>query len=134
MAKTVLTQSDLNTDDFYVENKQVRIYPKLPTPTEYLCLFVSGKANANSSNEIYRKLYVQGNYGYIHLDFRPVTVSGNVNIATLPTNAPTPSATLEVQTFDGGNVWIDKDSRKIYASGLTTGQRYTVNIPGYFNV
>ena len=71
------------------------------------------------------------NLGIIHLDFKRTTTA-NGTILTLPSAAPTPINTLKVQTWDGGNVFIDAGARAVQCSGLSANRRYIIDLVGFF--
>ena len=53
-------------------------------------------------------------------------------LLTLPSAAPTPIATLEVQTWDGGNVYIDAGARTVQCNGSSANRRYISDLVGFF--
>lgn len=78
-----------------------------------------------------RKLQLLGKFGKMHLDF---TAQAEKCFFDLPADAPVPLALIEVQTHDGGTVWLGPGQRKVRSGNLTVGQRYIVDLTGFFNV
>lgn len=106
----------------------------LPITSHVATLLDGAKPSVSGhTNQTFRRtLYLQGSFGYIHLDFVAQGAQGDV--AALPATAPTPIGLLEVQTYDGGYVYVDPNSRIIKGGNLTRGTRYIVDIIGFFNV
>lgn len=69
--------------------------------------------------------------GTLHIDF---TFKKGGHIFNLPADAPVPNGLLEVQTFDGGTVFIDAKSRSVMCTRLTANTRYVVDLKGRFNL
>lgn len=128
--RIVLTPQDLASEDFVVMNNKVHIQM---TRQELVAKWV-GQATGGAANrpEWRRSFTVQNGYGQIHLDFKLKSGSGG-EIAKLPDDAPTPVRLLEVQTNDGGTVWLDPQQRTIKGGGLKPNTRYIVDLVGYFS-
>lgn len=85
-----------------------------------------------TNNNARRRLFLQGSIGYLHLDF---TYKGRDKAAVQIFNlngAPKPNGLIEIQTFDGGSIWIEDNANVVNCSGLTNGQRYIVNLVGFW--
>lgn len=126
--------TDLYDDDFEIVNGKLRTRKLANTyPLSYATTKdrVSTWNPVDYDNDERHKLRVVNGFGKIHLDFKAVTnVDGS--IFKLPPNAPKNLDLIEVQTHDGGSIWIDKGSKMIHASGLKAGTRYIVDIIGFF--
>ena len=75
-------------------------------------------------------------WGTMHLDVRPLkTIAKGVLIGRLPVNAPKPSTLIEVNAIGSGGtvgqVYITTDG-EIKANDLAQGQRYVVDLTGYY--
>lgn len=120
------------SNDFIIDDNGL-IHKRLNI-SKYYCNWGSGYQAANSGNEQERRLCtIADSLGIIHLDFIK-TSSNNGYVATLPANCPTPLSLIEVQTWDGGNIWIDGGSRNIACGGLSTNRRYIVDLLGFFRI
>lgn len=90
----------------------------------------TGNARGQDGNENRRVLQVSSvGMGIIHLDMQ-ITRTGT--IATLPSDAPTPTSLIEMQLGDG-SIYIDGGSRNIIATGnVQLNKRYIVDMVGFF--
>lgn len=80
-----------------------------------------------------KRLQVKDGFGLLHLDFFARTANLGVNGTwRLPENSPTPKSLIEIQTYDRGTIWIAANSRVIRWSGLTSGNRYIVDLVGFW--
>ena len=75
-------------------------------------------------------------WGTMHLDVRPLkNIASNVIIGRLPVNAPKPSTLIEVNAIGSGGkvgqIYITKVG-EILANDLAQGQRYVVDLNGYY--
>ena len=140
MAKIVLTPSDLSAEDFKVTKDTdggsiIRINNDKPITSYVAHRPATSVATFTDTGTDRHTLWLNGNFGYLHLDFTcrktQCLVGDNFN---LPNSAPTPKGLLEVQTRDGGTIWLTRNARNIRWSGLTVGQRYIVDIIGFWNV
>lgn len=74
-------------------------------------------------------------FGKLHLDIKMTQNSGNGNvIATLPANAPVPSALLETAVDASNNsIYVEPNSRNIKGWGVTgNNKRYIFDIIGFW--
>lgn len=79
------------------------------------------------------KMQTWGKYGKIHLDFTYLGNNANGGLLfTLPSNAPLPIGLVEVQTHDGGSIYLDNKSKLVKAGVLTKNTRYIVDLIGFF--
>lgn len=78
-----------------------------------------------------KKLTVQNGMGVLNLDI--IKVGGGDIIGYLPANAPLPTFQVSEQTRDGGVVTLNAKSRTISSTGLQNGQRYIINVVGFFS-
>lgn len=141
MTKIVLTTSDLDANDFRIGRdsdggKIIQLNPNAGNIVSYDANNPgSSIATFANSDGARRRLTMNGPFGYLHLDFTArVTARKNNSGFYLPSNAPTPRSLLEVQTRDGGTIFIRAGSRNIEWDGLTVGQRYIVDIIGFWNI
>lgn len=79
-----------------------------------------------------RKLQIKDGFGILHLDFTARVASNTNGAWTLSTTSPTPVSLVEVQTYDKGTIWIEPNTRIIKWSGLTSGNRYIVDLIGFW--
>lgn len=79
-----------------------------------------------------RKLQIKDGFGILHLDFTARTASNTNGAWTLPTTSLVPVSLIEVQTYDKGTIWIEPNTRIIKWSGLTSGNRYIVDLIGFW--
>lgn len=134
--KTVklVTETDLYTDDFEIVDNKLRTRKLANT---YPLLYATNKDRISTWNPVdynnneRHKLRVVNGFGKIHLDFKAV-VNVDGSIFKLPSNAPRNLDLIEVQTHDGGSIWLSEDSKVIHASGLKAGTRYIVDLIGFF--
>ena len=128
MATKILTPADLS-DDFIVapDNKVHRV----KSIKFYTGVYGSNTLSGSNDDEWRRRLTLSDNLGIIHLDFKR-TNTANGTVLTLPSAAPTPISTLEVQTRDGGQVYINAGARTVQCSGLAANRRYIVDLIGFF--
>ncbi len=103
------------------------------------------------NNDFAGRTYIMtlGAFGLVHLDF---TTSNNPQkfdvIGNFPDDAPLPTHLVEVQTFDGGTVFLGQGKRFnnkgkelawagdgyiLIGSTLQANQRYVLNMFGFFN-
>ncbi len=120
-----------------IEQNMVPVQEFLSYPSgEFVGTFSAQVEMWNSAN-FRRVLTVTNGHGNIHIDCKgkggtyaygsPETI-----IMELPSNAPTPVTTYEVQLFDGNSVWIQQGERYIRSSHLDDGVRYIFDIWGDF--
>lgn len=134
--KKVIRPEDLHHDDFVIEHNKVRVLKKL---TQYKADFAADTNTITTNNVLdyenpnRRQLTVLDGMGKIHLDFKMVKNSGSkLALFRLPDNAPRCLELIETQTHDGSSVWLDAGGRIIYGNGLRAGQRYILDIIGFF--
>lgn len=128
----VVTPTDLGHG--FTFNPSTNKYDVACPITSHVATLLNGArplTSGHADQTFRRTLYLQGRFGYIHLDFVAQVTNGNV--AVLPAGAPTPIGVLEVQTHDGGNVYINANDRTIQGGSLTRGTRYIVDIVGFFS-
>lgn len=107
-------------------DNQVREWVATYDPVQATIMDANNEKGANR-----RKLQLLGKLGKMHLDF---TAQADKCFFDLPADAPVPLALIEVQTHDGGTVWLGPGQRKVRSGNLTVGQRYIVDLTGFFNV
>lgn len=131
MVVKVITPNDLHTDDFAVRNGKV---VAVVTRQNFTGTWASGVSPWNNGplEAQRRAITIQDGLGIVHIDFKRTSGTGGL-ILTLPANCPTPSKLIEAQTWDGGSVWLDANSREVQSSGLTANRRYVVDLLGFFN-
>lgn len=105
-------------------DNQVREWVATYDPTQVTIMDANNEKGANR-----RKLQLLGEFGKMHLDF---TAQAEKCFFDLPADAPVPLALIEVQTHDGGTVWLGPGQRKVRSGGLTVGQRYIVDLVGFW--
>lgn len=133
----VIQPTDLHTDDFSISNGKVRavknvekynlVYEGASVFTDHI-----GRTS-DAGNRLY--LQVSDGLGKVHIDGKAVTAVSNRVIARLPANAPTPKNLVEVGVYVGeafGSVWINANSRDVYASGIPVGKRIVLDLIGFF--
>lgn len=132
MVVKVITPNDLHTDDFAVRNGKV---VAVVTRRNFTGTWARGVAPWNNGplEDQRRAITIQDGLGIVHIDFKRTSGTGGL-ILTLPANCPTPSKLIEAQTWDGGSVWLDANSREVQSMGLTANRRYVVDLLGFFNV
>ena len=132
----VVQDLDFHDDDFLIEGNKVRTRKVGKT---FKLEFASGKdvvtTNnvADYENQNRRQLTVLDGMGKIHLDFKMVVNAGTRRaLFTLPANAPKNLELIETQTWDGSSVWLDANSKVVFGNGLKAGQRYIIDLIGFF--
>lgn len=139
--KTLVTAPDLHTDDFEIQQGKVRVINQRAKYTgTWSRGFGSGTRSASTT--AHRYCLIQDGWGQIHVDFMRLTRTasqlnqsrGGDIIMRLPAECPTPTDLIEVQLFDGGQVWIDAGSREVKVKNehANTNTRYIVNLSGFF--
>ena len=132
MTTKILTPADLSDDFIIAPDNKVH---RAKSTKFYTGLISSNTIISTSSSDTWkRRLTLSDNLGIIHLDFqRSVDNLSTVGtILALPPDAPTPVNTLEVQTWDGGYVFIGAGSRSVQCRGITANRRYVVDLIGFF--
>ena len=144
MATKILTPADLSDDFIVAPDNKVYCVKSTSTSTSTSIKFYTGVSNStinifsSSSNDDWkRRLTLSNNLGIIHLEFTrsefPTGTSTVVSeVLTFPSDAPTPINTLEVQTREGGSVYIEAGTRTVLCKGLTSKRRYVVDLIGFF--
>ena len=80
-----------------------------------------------------RYLQVVDGIGKFHLDFMPKKdISGITNIFALPAGCPRPNDLVEVQTHDGGSVFMTAGATVIQGLNLKANTRYIVDLLAFF--
>lgn len=133
----VIQPTDLHTDDFNIANGKVRVVKnveKYNLNYESATVFVDhiGRTN-DADNRLY--LQLSDGFGKIHIDGKFVVGVFNRIIARLPANAPVPKSLIEVGMYIGdtfGSVWVNPNSRDVYARGFPTNRRIVVDLIGFF--
>lgn len=111
---------------------------KLETVAEYVLALndtvVSQEKMGNPENR--RKLYIQGMFGKLHLDFVYIGADKGKgqNLFSFPIGTPLPNGLIEIQTFDGGAIWVGDNQNIVKGGGLTNGVRYVVDLIGFWRV
>ena len=136
MAITFLQPSDLNEDHF--EIKQGKVCAKRKSSKFTLNWAISKDIVANHHPRDYdnpsrRYLQVVDGIGKFHLDFMPKKdISGITNIFALPAGCPRPNDLVEVQTHDGGSVFMTAGATVIQGLNLKANTRYIVDLLAFF--
>ena len=132
----VVQDLDLHDEDFIVENNKVRTRKIVKS---YKLDFAAGKdtITTNHPNDYdsqnRRQLTVLDGMGKIHLDFKMVKGIGpRQALFKLPANAPKNLELIETQLWDGTSVWVDAGSPWVMGNSLKAGQRYIVDLIGFF--
>lgn len=132
----VVQGMDLHEDDFTIQNGKVRTLRRGKT---YKLAFASGKDVVTTNNPVdyenqnRRQLTVLDGMGKIHLDFKMVANAGPKRaLFQLPADAPTNLELIETQTWDGSSVWLDAGNKTIFGNNLKAGQRYIIDLIGFF--
>lgn len=138
MTKILLTPSDLDANDFKVATdedggKIIRVNRDAPV-VSYDASDPGRGVISYFTTEERRRLYLNNNFGYVHLDFVARIPNLNSTSFTLSSEAPTPKMLIETQTFDGGTIWMDPNTRYIRWRDLRVGQRYIVDLIGFWNI
>ena len=120
MTTKFLTPTDLSEDFIVAPDKKVH---RVKSTRFYTGTFGNNTTTGSVDEGWRKRLTLSDNLGIIHLDFKRTTTA-NGTILTLPSVAPTPINTLEVQTWDGGNVFIDAGTRVVQCSGLSANRIY----------
>ena len=130
---TYVLKSSLSPTDFEINAQGVLQLRR--TPLTYTLAYAAGKDRITTWNPVdydnaaRHQLEVVDNLGMIHMDFKMVKDSGSpMAIFELPENAPTSPTLKEVQTHDGGSIWLNANSRRIMCGNLKAGTRYIVDI------
>lgn len=128
---------DFHDDDFIIENNKVRTRK---VGKSFKLDFILGKDVITTNNDRdydkqeRRQLTVLDGIGKIHLDFKMVQNSGNLRpLFKLPANAPRNLELIETQVWDGASVWLNAGNNVVYGSGLREGQRYILDLIGFFS-
>nr|DAV68836.1 MAG TPA: hypothetical protein [Caudoviricetes sp.] len=128
---------DFHDDDFIIENNKVRTRK---IGKSFKLDFILGKDVITTNNDRdydkqeRRQLTVLDGIGKIHLDFKMVKDSGNLRpLFRLPANAPRNLELIETQVWDGASVWLNAGNNVVYGSGLREGQRYILDLIGFFS-
>jgi hypothetical protein len=128
---------DFHDDDFIIENNKVRTRK---IGKSFKLDFILGKDVITTNNDRdydkqeRRQLTVLDGIGKIHLDFKMVQNSGNLRpLFKLPANAPRNLELIETQVWDGASVWLNAGNNVVYGSGLREGQRYILDLIGFFS-
>lgn len=133
----VVQDLDFHDDDFILENNKVRTRKVGRT---YKLDFFSGKDTITTNNDVdydkqeRRQLTVLDGMGKIHLDFKMVkNASTRQPLFRLPANAPRNLELIETQVWDGSSVWVNAGDKIVYGAGLKAGQRYILDLIGFFS-
>lgn len=128
---------DFHDDDFVIVGNKVRTRK---VGKSYKLDFILGKDVITTNNDKdydkqeRRQLTVLDGIGKIHLDFKMVKDSGNLRpLFKLPANAPRNLELIETQVWDGASVWLNAGNNVVYGSGLREGQRYILDLIGFFS-
>lgn len=111
---------------------------KLETVAEYVLALndtvVSQEKMGNPENR--RKLAIMGSFGKVHLDFiyTGADKASGQTLFSFPSGTPLPKGLIEVQTFDGGVIWVGDNRDTVRGGSLTTGTRYIVDLIGFWRV
>lgn len=100
-------------------------------PEEHVATWGPNASSGSSDGDGRRLLQVLDGWGVLHLDFR-LSEPGTQVVADLPASAPTARSIIEVQTHDGGSVWINPGSRQARGRFPEPGQRYIVDLAGFW--
>lgn len=133
----VIQPTDLHTDDFNISNGKVRVvknvkkynltYESSSTFTDHIGRTI------DATNRLY--LQVSDGFGKVHIDGKFNTFVNTRIIARLPANAPVPKSLVEAGIYVGesfGSIWINANTREVYASGIPVGKRIVVDLIGFF--
>lgn len=115
-------------DDFILDGKSKKV--RLAPSKNYLLPWVEGIRSGRANYQLRHNLLAKSDIGVIHLDF--IATSAEVDVVTLPENAPVPVNLIEAQVFNGGIVSLEKDSRVVKAKGIPIGKRVVVDLIGQF--
>lgn len=132
----VVQDLNLHEDDFTIQNGKVRT---LKTAKSYKLDFAVGTDTittnhpADYDKQARRQLTVLDGMGKIHLDFKMVKGIGpRQALFKLPPDAPRNLELIETQLWDGTSVWVDAGSPWVMGNSLKAGQRYIVDLIGFF--
>ena len=136
MAITFLQPSDLNEDHF--EIKKGKVCTKRKSSKFTLNWAISKDIVANHHPKDYenpsrRYIQIVDSIGKFHLDFMPKKdINGITNIFSLPAGCPSPNDLVEVQTHDGGSLFMTANARVIQGLNLKANTRYIVDLLAFF--
>lgn len=99
-------------------------------PTRFVTVSALGGEEAQNSRKM---LSVFGVLGCITLVFK-TTNTGRHTIFNLPADAPMPKSMIAAQTYTGGLIWIEPNSRAIIGNNLRANTDYSLTMVGFFNV
>ena len=132
----VVQDLDLHDEDFIVENNKIRTRK---VAKSYKLDFAVGtdiittNHPADYDKQARRQLTVLDGMGKIHLDFKMVKGIGpRQALFKLPPDAPKNLELIETQLWDGTSVWVDAGSPWVMGNSLKSGQRYIVDLIGFF--
>lgn len=95
--------------------------------------FVTVPSNGGTASVRQRKLLSTfGKLGMVTLVFR-TSRSDRHTVFNLPANAPTPNHLVSVQTYTGGLIWIEPNSRAVVSNSLRANTDYSVTLIGFFS-
>lgn len=138
---TYVTNGELDGSDLLLKNKDNTTLSTIDLSSiphvikEYPLTFTGiGQPNSSSqASHVYRRvLRVMNGFGLIHLDFKVSGTASSGRIAYLGSDAPRPVGLIEMQTADGGIIYMNDGSTTLESSGLTAGKRYIINLVGFF--
>lgn len=139
MAVKYIELEQLSENDFIgvISNGKLTIQLKPKDVSDHVISWLTNVPNRSAvtfvdTKEDRRKLQIKDGFGILHLDFTARTASNTNGAWTLPTTSPTPVSLIEMQTYDKGTIWIEPNTRIIKWSGLTAGQRYVVDLIGFW--
>lgn len=134
MTTKFLTPTDLSEDFIVASDKKVHCAKSNCEKSNRVYTFgLNANTAIGSADEgFWRKsLTLSDNLGIIQLNFKRTTTTNGI-VATLPPAAPTPIDALAVQTWDGGEVYMNGNSRDVRCKGLSANRRYSINLVGFF--
>lgn len=80
-----------------------------------------------------RMLSVLDGTGKSHLEFKVLQdINESTVIFKFPADAPNALDRASTQTWDGGQIWYNSNSKNIYGKGLKAGNIYAVDLLGFF--
>lgn len=136
MAITFLQPGDLNDDHFEIEKGKVCARRKA---SKFVLNWAATKdvvGNHNDrdyTNTSRRYLQVVDGIGKFHLDFMPKKdINAITSIFIMPAGCPRPNDLVEVQTHDGGSLFITANSTVIQGQNLKANTRYIVDLLAFF--
>lgn len=81
----------------------------------------------------FRMLSVLDGTGKSHLEFKVLQdINESTIIFKFPTDAPNALDHASTQTWDGGMIWYNSNSKNIYGKGLKARNVYAVDLLGFF--